>query len=138
MQVFPFAMSYFDINAFKMVLDDDQRAAVDRAKNKFEALGHGDWRKHVYISFYIDVPNDALEILTNANMFTIEHDRGIGLLSGSVFNFQSFVTTYSVTKATVQERSMANIFYAILRNCFDMFKEYRVKQLGDRTFTMER
>ena len=141
MKLFPFCQSSFDLNAFKS-FDPTERADLDKAKNRFEALtgilGHGDWRKHMTLSFYFECPETYVHILTNANMFIIEHDRGIGILSGSIEAFESFVTKYAQASSTREQRAFANVFYNILNNLYGLFKTHTYKQLGDGSFTVSK
>lgn len=140
MKIVPISISNFNINGLKHCFTPEELNAIDRGKLEelCQVVGTGDWKQHTYVTFYIDCPEDAIQILTNANLFTMEHSRGSGVLSGPASAFERFVLRYSNSQASVQERALANVFYNMLKVQFQMFKEYKTKQLTDRTFTMEK
>ena len=142
MKLLPFAQSLFDQTTFRIVLDRTELSEIDKAKNRFEALTGilqvGDWRKHTMLSFYLECPDNLIQILTNSNLFTIEHERGMGIMSGTVEAFERFVAKYAQASASREERAVANVFYNILNNQFGMFKTYTYKQLGDGSFTVSK
>jgi hypothetical protein len=117
--------------------EDRSKIANEGTKGLFEALELAGWKKHSVVTFYLErVPPDAIEILTNANVFTLSHRNGDGVLTGTIDAFEKFVLENSEQSCSIQERTLANILHHTLKTQFGLFKDYTIKQLTDNTYTV--
>jgi hypothetical protein len=132
MKILPIGKTTFDFKSIKNEVDLKE-SNIDEL---FVLLQLREWKNHSTMTFYIDLPDEAVDILTNSNLFVVEHRRGLGILTGTVSALESFVLKNATMSNSIKERFLANVFHHMLKVHFGMFKEHSIKQLADQTYTV--
>lgn len=94
----------------------------------------------IHLTFYVRLPTEVIEILNTAPLKVLTRDnRGVsgGFVSGTLSEFITFVTMYSQDNFPASIRLIANQFYIVLKEKYNVLRDRAVHMLTDKTFTLK-